>query len=307
MGGDDTLQLQALHARWMHSLMRGRIDDAILAADQGRTIYRSEAHHASGFVYGNHDPGVCALSLQALALGFRGDSVRAVSQLHEAIALAERLGHEVSLALPLTLLAWAFQINGDPRAALVTADRALAFEDRIPQPQFFASAHAMRGWALASGGRDEEGVAELERALANELRASDLWGGMIATMLAEIHLRQGRAEAARLLLDQVRSLTALMRAYYYQPELLRVEAEWLRLAGRQADARAHFLESIDTARQHGSWALAVRSALGLARAVSSHGDADLKPLQEMYEYLPADNDTDYSREARAVLGTSRAT
>jgi hypothetical protein len=53
----DTLQLQTLHARWMHLLMRGRIDDAILAADHGRAIYRSEAHHASGFMYGNHDPG----------------------------------------------------------------------------------------------------------------------------------------------------------------------------------------------------------------------------------------------------------
>ena len=41
-------------------------DEAILAADQGRAIYRSEVHHASGFLYGNHDPGVCALSLQAL-------------------------------------------------------------------------------------------------------------------------------------------------------------------------------------------------------------------------------------------------
>src|SRR5207302_4581815 len=80
--GDDTLRLQALHARWMHCVFGGRIDDAILAADQGRAIYRAEVHHASGFLYGNHDPGVCALSIQALALALRGNSSGAVSQLH---------------------------------------------------------------------------------------------------------------------------------------------------------------------------------------------------------------------------------
>jgi ATP/maltotriose-dependent transcriptional regulator MalT len=305
--GDDTLRLQALHARWMYSLFRGRIDEAILAADQGRTIYRSEVHHASGFVYGNHDPGVCALSIQAVALAFRGDSIRAVTQLREAVALAEQLGHEVSLVLPLTFLTWALRINGDPHIALAVADQTLVLEDRIANPQFFASARAMRGWALASTGRGEEGVAELERAFAEELRASNLWPGMIGTMLAEIYLRQGRPEAARRLLDDVRSLTAAMPAYYYEPELLRVEAEWLRLDGRQADARRLFLESIDTARQHGSWALAIRSALGLARAASNQSEADRTLLQELNERLPVDNDTDYGREVRALLGVSGST
>jgi class 3 adenylate cyclase/tetratricopeptide (TPR) repeat protein len=304
---DDTLRLQALHARWMNMLFGGRIDDAVLAADEGRAIYRSEVHHATGFLYGNHDPGVCALSLQALALAFRGDSVRAVSQLHEAIALAERLGHAVSLAQPLTQLPWALQINGDPHAALVAADRALALEDRIAHPQWFAIAHAMRGWALASTGRGEEGVAELERALADELHASTLWAAMLGTMLAEIHLRQGRPEAARWLLDQVRSLTASMPVHFYQPELLRVEAEWLRLAGRQADAVTLLLQSISTAQERGSWALAIRSALGLARAASSQSETDLNLLQKVYEHLPVDNDTDYGRELRALLGASGST
>jgi ATP/maltotriose-dependent transcriptional regulator MalT len=119
-----------------------------------------------------------------------------------------------------------------------------------------------------------------------------------------MHLCQGRPEAARRLLEHMRSLTASMPAYYYQPELLRVEAEWLRVAGRQADARRLFLESIDIARQHGSWALAIRSALGLARAASSRSEADLNLLQTLYHRLPVDNDTDYGRALRGLLGAS---
>ena len=38
--GDDSMRLQALHARWMNSLFSGRIDDAVAAADEGLAIYR---------------------------------------------------------------------------------------------------------------------------------------------------------------------------------------------------------------------------------------------------------------------------
>jgi class 3 adenylate cyclase/tetratricopeptide (TPR) repeat protein len=302
--GDDALRLQALHARWMNALFGGRIDDAVLAADEGRAMYRAELHHTTSFLYGNHDPGVCALALQALALAFRGDSRGAITQLYDAIELAQTLGHEVTLAQPLTQLPWALQINGDAHGALLEAERALSLEERLAHPQFFGIAHAMRGWALASTGRGEEGVAELERALADELRASTIWAAMVGTILAEIHLREGRPGASRESLDQVRSLTSSMPVYYYEPEVLRVEAEWQRHAGRAAQARMLQLKSIRTARQHGSWALAIRSALALARAPSTNRTADLKLLQDLCHHLPATNDTDYAREASVLLGGS---
>jgi hypothetical protein len=90
--GDDSMPLQALHARSMNSLFAGQIDDAVVAADQGRAIYRSGAHHPLSFLYGNHDPGVCALALHALALAFRAESMRAVTQMHEAITSARTSG-----------------------------------------------------------------------------------------------------------------------------------------------------------------------------------------------------------------------
>jgi len=300
--GDDSMRLQALQARWMNSLWSGRVEDAVTAAEEGRVIYRPEAHHGLSFLYGNHDPGVCALALQALAFALRGESVRAVTQMHEAIVLSEALGHAATLAQPLTQLPWALQINGDADATLLASERALALENEVVQPQFFGIAHAMRGWALSCLGRDEEGVEEFERALADELQASHIWAAVIGTLLAEAHLRRGRREAARDLLDQMRSLTASMATYLFEPDLLRIEAEWLRLAGQEGEARQLLLQAIQTARQHGSWALAVRSALALARPPSAGHEADLRLLADLCERLPAENDTDYGREARALLG-----
>jgi DNA-binding SARP family transcriptional activator len=305
--GDDSMKLQAAHARWMNSLFSGRIDDAIAAADEGRAIYRPESHHPLSFVYGNHDAGVCALTLQALALALRGESARAVRQMHEAIALSEPLGHAATIAEPLTLLPWVLQINGDAEGALLASERALALEDEVVQPQFFGIARAMRGWALSCLRREEEGVAELERALADELRASNIWAAVVGTLLAEVHLRRGRPDAARDALDQMVLLTQSMPRYFYEPELLRVEAEWLRSAGREGDARRLLLRAIKTAREHGSWALAIRAALALARPPVAGDQADLKLLAHLYEHLPPDNDTDYGRETKGWLGAGIAT
>jgi DNA-binding SARP family transcriptional activator len=305
--GDDSMRLQALHARWMNSLFAGRIDDAVAAADEAREIYRPETHHPLSFQYGNHDPGVCALALQALAFAFRGESERAVTQLREAVALGETLGHAATIAQPLTQLPWALQINGDVGAALRESDRALAREGEIVHPQFFGIAQAMRGWALARIGRVEEGVSELERAFAGELQASDIWAAMIGTLLAEVHLGHRRPDAARALLDQVRSLTRSMPTYFYEPEILRVEAELRRLDGREDESRRLLLRAASTAHEHGSWALAVRSALALSRLPSPRPEADLRLLADLFERLPPENDTDYGRDARALIGQGVAT
>ena len=130
---------------------------------------------------------------------------------------------------------------------------------------------------------------------------------MVGTLLAEVHLRHRRPEAARALLDQVRSLTQSMPTYFYEPEIFRVEAEWLHLDGREDEGRRLLLRAIATAREHGSWALAIRSALALSRLPSATPEADLELIADLYERLPAENDTDYARDARALLAKGVAT
>lgn len=59
-----------------NSLFGGRIDDAVAAAEEGRAIYRAEAHHATSCLYGNHDPGVCALSISSRLRAYRPICIR---------------------------------------------------------------------------------------------------------------------------------------------------------------------------------------------------------------------------------------
>lgn len=301
--GDESMMLQALHARWMYSLFHGRIDDAIAAAEEARAIYRPDVHHQLSFRYGNHDPGVCAMTLGAIARALRGESVQAVTQMLEAVSLSDVLDHAVTRAHPRAHLPFVHEINGDVHAARLASEQALALEDNVVHPTFFLHAHAVHGWAISREGDYDEGVAELETTLTNQLRIADYIFGVIAgALLAEVHIRRDRLEAARAVIDQLRSVTTSMGTYFSEPELYRVEAECFRLEGSEADARRLLLQAIDTARKHGSWAFAVRAASQLVRTSSAVRETDLKVLGDLYKRLSPENDTDYGREANALLG-----
>jgi tetratricopeptide (TPR) repeat protein len=301
--GDDAMRLQALHARWMYSLFHGRIDDAVAAAEEARAIYRPDIHHQLSFRYGNHDPGVCALTLGAMARALRGESVQAVEQLQEAIGLSDVLEHAVSRAHPRSHLPFVHQVNGDVHAALLASEQALALEDKVVHPTFFLHAHAVHGWALSREGHYDEGVAELEKTLAEQLRIADYIFGVVGgALLAEIHVRRDRLDTARAVIDELRSATASMGTYFSEPELHRVEAECFRLDGSEPNARRLFIRAIDTAREHGSWALAIRAAVGLLQASSAERETDLQLLGDLCERLPPENDTEYRHEAEALLG-----
>jgi DNA-binding SARP family transcriptional activator/tetratricopeptide (TPR) repeat protein len=306
--GDEAMRLQSLHSSWANALLSGRIDEAVATADEGLSIYRPEAHHALSFQYGNHDPGVCALTFRAVATALRGESVSAVAQLREAIDLSETLGHPISRVHPLSWLTVVLHINGDVDGVLVESERALAATGELVYPMLSGMVRAMRVWAVSYRARYEEGIAELEGALADQLNmANNTIAVLIGTVLAEVHLRLGRREAARAVLDDARALADSMRTYFYESELLRVEAEWFRLEGSEADARRLFLRAIETAREHGSWALAVRAAVQLVRTSEVERDADLKLLVDLCDRLPPENDTEYRREANDVLARTFTT
>jgi hypothetical protein len=100
----------------------------------------------------------------------------------------------------------------------------------------------------------------------------------------------------------MRPLAESMQTCTFEPELLRVEAEWLRAAGQELEARRLLLQAVSTARRHGSWGLAVRAAVQLARTSSPDRESDFRRLADLCDRLPPENDTAYGREARRLLG-----
>ena len=70
--GDDSMRLQALHARWMNSLFAGRINDH-RRGERGTGDLPSAGAPSTLLPLRQPRSGVCALALQALAFAFRAN------------------------------------------------------------------------------------------------------------------------------------------------------------------------------------------------------------------------------------------
>jgi hypothetical protein len=74
--GSSDFLLQAHHAAWT---TRFHLADQVACRHhtaQGRALYEIEAHASHRFVYGGHDPGVCALNTARWRLGFSAIQIK---------------------------------------------------------------------------------------------------------------------------------------------------------------------------------------------------------------------------------------
>jgi predicted negative regulator of RcsB-dependent stress response len=88
-------------------------------------------------------------------------------------------------------------------------------------------------------------------------------------MLAHIHLRLGQVQEGLAAVDEALTWPSVTEEYSYLPELHRVRGELLRLAGREDEARAEFLEAIRFAQEHEMVAYAQRARASLHRLGAS--------------------------------------
>src|SRR5712692_8222032 len=67
----------------------------------GRRLYDPERHRSHRFLFGGHDPGVCACNMSGQAEWALGYPDEALASSAEGLALAEGIAHPFSLELAL--------------------------------------------------------------------------------------------------------------------------------------------------------------------------------------------------------------
>ena len=159
---DDALLVQAVHAEVTDAFARGDLRGASGASERERVLYRKEAHYATTFEYGNHDPGVCCLSFGAMTAALMGEPGRALTRAEEAVALGQSLYHSLSSLQAHAFRASMYQVNGDATGALESAETAMGRGFGPDGPQFWGFVHAPRGWALGQLGRHKEGSPDIK-------------------------------------------------------------------------------------------------------------------------------------------------
>ena len=266
---DIGLRLQGHHSAWATCLFSGEPASAREHCDTGRRLYDPEQHRSHRLLYGGHDPGTCARFLGAMIYWLLGYPQQGLTLSTEAVEMAERLAHPLSLEIALLYGAMLHLDRGEPELALrrldaaevLVADQRLGF---IVEPQF------LRGAALTAQGAFGSAVACLREGLGSRLGTlRDRPYGL--ARLSEALARQGENKAALAAAREGLEAREKTGSRQWEPDLHRLAGVALCGLNRLEDAEHAFQEALRVARTQQAKAYELRAAMSLARLWGERG------------------------------------
>jgi predicted ATPase len=287
--GDDCLLLEAHHRQWATKFFMGDYAAAGPHLDHGLAIYEPERHHPLTFTHTGHDPGVCCRYYSASLLWLQGYPDQAVGRAREAVALAKRLSHVLSLVLAERSLSEVFLCRREPGEArrLIAEWEATSTDQAIPL--LHTQARFQRGWALLEEGQADQGVIEMREGIA-AIRATGAAMGLqhFLCILAQGYAACDMFSEGMAVIDEALKFAADTTAKYQYPELLRTKGELLlRLDPGDHSAEDWFRLSLAAAHEEGTKMLELRAAVRLARFLLDKGEGTqayniLEPLHAWF-------------------------
>jgi adenylate cyclase len=160
-------------------------------------LYDRGKHASQAPSYAGHDPLVCSLAFDALALWALGYPDRALARAREALALARDLALPFSIGQANFYTAMLHQLRREPVLARDDARETITLTQGQGFPQFLSYGNVVHGWALVRLDEAEEGLKELRGGLEAAQSMGDrfLRPHWLA-LLADALLRAGLAEKA---------------------------------------------------------------------------------------------------------------
>ncbi|HEV2547853.1 MAG TPA: adenylate/guanylate cyclase domain-containing protein [Stellaceae bacterium] len=303
---DEELRLQAHHSAWATCLFAGEPAAAREHCEAGRQLYDPQRHRPHRLLYGGHDPGVCAGYLGAQVYWLLGYPDKALAMGDEALALAERIAHPLSLEDALLQNAILHLDRGASELALqrLKTAEALVAEQRLG---FVVEPRFLRGAALSAQGAFEEAVACLRDGLASRLGAMRfrLYG---LVQLADALARQGRHEAAIDAAEEGLSTEEKTGHRQWEAELHRIEGIALSGLNQIKEGQSALEEAVRVARRQQAKSYELRAATSLARLWGEQGRwAEARDLlAPVYGWFTEGFDTLDLKEAKTLLDTLAA-
>jgi tetratricopeptide (TPR) repeat protein len=298
---DVGLRLQGHHSAWATCLFSGQPASAREHCDAGCRLYNPEQHRSHSLLYGGHDPGTCARFLGAMIYWLLGHPQQALTLSTEAVAMAERLAHPLSLEIALLYSAMLHLDRGEPELALHRLDAAekLVADQRLG---FIVEPNFLRGAALTAQGEFESSVAFLREGLAGRLgMLRDRPYGL--ARLSEALALQGEHEAALAAAREGLEAREKTGSRQFEAEFQRLAAMALLGLNRPKDAERALQEALRVARNQQAKAHELRAATSLARLFGEQGRRTEagEVLAPVYGWFTEGFDTADLKEARKLL------
>ncbi len=231
---------------------------------------------------------------------------RGLATSEEAVALARRVEHPLSLAMALAFAAYTHFVRWDPGLTQARADEAIALAEKLGFPFNLAAARATGGWARAVAQGDDEAVAEIQQGMAEQERIGNrVSAPRYLAMLAEAFWKVGRHDDALGALGLGVARAQEMGAHGHDAELDRLQAEILldQDGGTLEEAESLLRRALEIAREQASKWFELRAATRLARLWHSQGRRDEARvlLQPIYAWFIEGFDTQDLKDAKALL------
>ena len=246
--------------------------------------------------------GLGHLALNSWILGF-ADS--AANESREAERQSEELESPQAAVHYFGFAGFLYQGLRYPERVLELSDRCI----RVSTENGFLFneiwARAQRGWALAWMGDPAEGLEMMRRGLEAWHRSGTVcfvpfWQAHIA----EIILKLGRIDEARLLLNDTLRTAEETGHRMWEPELHRLSGELLLSQAADAtEVEQAFEQALSVAKQQEAKSLELRAAVSLARFWARTGNRERtrQLLSSTYEWFSEGFDTRDLRQAKALL------
>jgi predicted ATPase len=245
------------------------------------------------------------LAYHACCLWCLGYPEAAIKQAQEALDLARKLGHPMSLVEVIYFAGCLFnRMRRDGQALKEHAEELITLSKEKALVSWWGEGVTVLGEAMVILGQAEQGMEQLHAGMAtyrSSGKRRHLPGRLCS--FAEAQSESGRPEEGLATLSEALTLLEETGERLWETELCRLEAELLLALGDVAEAEASLQKAIEVARgqQAKSWEL--RATTSLARLWHEQGRTHeaYAVLAEVYSWFTEGFDTRDLKEARRLL------
>jgi class 3 adenylate cyclase/predicted ATPase len=304
--GKPGLELEARHTLWGTVSMTGDLVASRHHAERGIELYRFEQHGDYGFVYGNHDPGICALYTNAAVLWLQGYSEQARVQVEDAMVLTRRHTQPAFINHGLIHCCKVYVLLGDESRVREIVEQAQILAQETANPEESAYCEIALGWTRAMQGEYADGITHMETTLAARPPGSHQYDNChYLSMLAEACYLDGQFERGIRHLRQALEEIKVSGELWWEAELHRLEGcALLGCDGENSDkAQDCFQRALDVTQSQDAKMLELRAASDLCRLLRDQDARQeaLDLLAPVYEWFTEGFETADLRTAKALL------
>jgi predicted ATPase/class 3 adenylate cyclase len=301
---NDSAGLVLGHASSGRNLMyAGRFASSRLHMEEVLELYNPISHHALVHQAGVH-PQVSALAFLGTVLLCLGFPDQALARSSAAIAEAQRLAHQPSLAVSLSVGARLRWLVGENAALDEQADQLVAVTTEQGFSYWRAQGTICRGWIKVKNGDVMEGISLLRSGSAvYRATGAEAWMPQYTDLLARACEIAGQVEEALALSDDALQIAERTGERWFAAELNRHKGQLLLRQGHAEAAEELYRKALSIAVEQEAKLWELRAAASLARLRRDHGRrAEARDLlAPIYGWFTEGFDRPDLKDAKALL------